>query len=190
MNNPSGDYFFGGNMEREIEVKILNTELEKIEDKIKKDALFLLEEEQVNILIESQNYKDYRKYGDLRIRHTRDTNTREEKNYLTFKERLSTEGARESLEHTTEISDIDECLKILALLGYEDVKYLKKHRKSYIYKGLRFDLDRWEEGLAYCEIEGSSRNEIEKILDELEIDKNNISTKSIRELKREGENKK
>ena len=92
-------------MEREIEVKILNTELEKIEDKIKKDALFLLEEEQVNILIESQNYKDYRKYGDLRIRHTRDTNTREEKTYLTFKERLSTEGARESLEHTTEISD-------------------------------------------------------------------------------------
>lgn len=56
-------------MEREIEVKLLDIDIENFEEKIKAlGAEFVREEEQTNITINSTAHKIYKKDGYLRIR--------------------------------------------------------------------------------------------------------------------------
>lgn len=169
-------------MEREIEVKLLE-DVEKVEAILKEKGEFISEEEQENILIDSSTVPIPEDEGYLRIRKTKDKVTGEEKIYLTFKERVESKSVRENLEHTVTVDDVEELINILKLIGFDKVERFKKHRTSYSYKGLRFDLDKWQGWISYAEIEGHSEEEIMDVIKELNLDVNKITTLSIKELK-------
>ena len=173
-------------MEREIEVKLLDIDIKDFEEKIKKiGADFVKEEDQINITINSTAHKIYKKHGYLRIRIAKSEGV--EKKYFTFKENISDIKVRDNIEHTTEINSVEDLINILKCLGYDKFHKGFKNRKKYSYKGLVIDIDTWDEDTypkPYVEIEAPSMEEIYSLVDELEIDREHVSTMSIDELRK------
>ncbi|NMW84856.1 class IV adenylate cyclase [Peptoniphilus sp. AGMB00490] len=173
-------------MEREIEVKLLDIDILDFEKKIQAlGANFVKEEDQINITINSTAHKIYKKQGYLRIRISKSEG--EEKKYFTFKENISNIRVRDNIEHTTEISSVDDLINILKCLGYDKFYKGYKNRKKYNYKNLVIDIDTWDEKTypkPYVEIEAPSINEIYALIDDLKIDREHVSTMSIDELRK------
>lgn len=173
-------------MEREIEVKLLDIDIDDFEEKIKKiGADFVKEEDQINITINSTAHKIYKKHGYLRIRVAKSDGI--EKKYFTFKENISDIKVRDNIEHTTEINSVEDLINILKCLGYDKFHKGFKNRKKYNYKGLVIDIDTWDKDTypkPYVEIEAPSMEEIYSLVDELEIDREHVSTMSIDELRK------
>lgn len=174
-------------MAKEIEVKILNICLDEMEEKLLElGAKLVAKEYQINTIFDSKdNYikKDLNSY--LRIRETRDLLTDEVSISLTLKQNIGCKSVRQNIETTTNISDKHAMISILESLRYEIIGEGTKYRTSYVYEDIRFDLDRWDENTyphPYMEIEVTKEEDLEKVIELLDIDKNNISTKSIVEL--------
>ena len=175
---------------KELEVKILNIDLEEMENKLKElGAELIAKESQVNTLIDSdENYIENKLNSYLRIRESKSTLKGTSKFTLTMKESIDREGIRENLETNIDISDREEMIYLLDKLGYQVKDIGKKERTSYLLKGVRFDLDRWDKKTypdPYMEIEVNNEDELENMIQILEIDKKNISIKSILELRKE-----
>lgn len=173
-------------MEREIEVKLLDIDIKDFEEKIKKiGADFVKEEDQINITINSTAHKIYKKHGYLRIRVAKSGGV--EKKYFTFKENISDIKVRDNIEHTTEINSVEDLINILKCLGYDKCHKGFKNRKKYSYMGLVIDIDTWDKDTypkPYVEIEAPSMEEIYSLVDELQIDREHVSTMSIDELRK------
>lgn len=177
-------------MAKEIEVKILNVDLDEMEKRLVDIGAKLISKEyQINIIFDSKdNYIENNLNSYLRIRETKNLLTDEVKVNLTLKKNISKDGARENLEVTTEIDDKQSMIYILKDLKYEVIEEGYKNRISYIYENIRFDLDKWDKNTypyPYMEIEVEKKEDLEKAANLLNIDKDNISTKSIMELKEE-----
>lgn len=177
-------------MAKEIEVKILNVDLDEMEKRLVDIGAKLISKEyQINIIFDSKdNYIENNLNSYLRIRETKNLLTDEVKVNLTLKKNISKDGARENLEVTTEIDDKQSMIYILKDLKYEVIEEGYKNRISYIYENIRFDLDKWDKSTypyPYMEIEVEKKEDLEKAENLLNIDKDNISTKSIMELKEE-----
>ncbi|NLW23325.1 MAG: class IV adenylate cyclase [Tissierellia bacterium] len=177
-------------MAKEIEVKVLNIDLDRMERSLKDiGAKLISKEEQTNILIDSKDrYIEKELNGYLRIRETKYILTNQSVIHLTLKKNIAREGARQNIEVSTKIDDKESLISILKDLGYEITDIGYKERTSYEYDNIRFDLDRWDENTypyPYMEIEVEKKEDLEKAISLLNIDKNKISTKSIMELKRE-----
>lgn len=177
-------------MVKELEVKVLDVDIEKIENKLKSlGAKLISKEVQINTLIDS-NERPIKSYLDayLRIRESKDLINDVEDITLTLKKNIKNKDLRENIELNTRIEDKDTMLNILKDLGFNKVSVGHKERTSYILEGARIDLDTWDKDTypkPYMEIEVEKVEDLHKIIDLLEIDKNNISTKSIVELRRE-----
>lgn len=173
-------------MEREIEVKVLHVDLDAMEAKlVDLGGEKIGEEQQTNYLIDSAAHPIPAGRGYLRIRCIEKNGC--ETIQCTFKEKKSDEGVRAYDEHTVIIDDAREMRAIFALLGYDLVEEAKKHRISYVFGQCRIDLDRWDPESfpePYMEIEGPSRAVIEKAIAALSIREEQVSTKSIAELKK------
>ncbi|MDR7855811.1 class IV adenylate cyclase [Tissierella sp.] len=175
---------------RELEVKILNVDLEEMESKlIALDATLISRERQVNTLIDSEDgFIENNLDSYLRIRETKSYLNNDIKYTLTMKKNINREGLRENIESNVDISDKDTMLSILEDLGYVVVQEGFKERTSYTLGNVRFDLDRWDENTypyPYMEIEVNDEDELKEMIKLLDIPKENISTKSIVELRRE-----
>ncbi|MDU1954704.1 class IV adenylate cyclase [Peptoniphilus lacydonensis] len=173
-------------MEREIEVKLLDIDIENFEEKIKAlGAEFVREEEQTNITINSTAHKIYKKDGYLRIRIAKSEEG--EKKYFTFKENISNVKVRDNIEHTTEVSNVEDLINILKCLGYDKFHKGFKNRKKYTLNGLIIDIDTWDKKTypkPYVEIEAPSMEEIYSLVDKLGINRESVSTMSIDELRK------
>ncbi|WP_077075057.1 class IV adenylate cyclase [Aedoeadaptatus urinae] len=173
-------------MEREIEVKVLHVDLDEMERRlVELGGEKIGEEQQTNYLIDSATHPIAAGLGYLRIRRIQRDGS--ETIQCTFKEKKSDEGVRAYDEHTVIIDDAREMLAIFALLGYGLVEEAKKHRISYAFKGCRIDLDRWDPESfpePYMEIEGPSKEAIDEVIAALSVDREQVSTKSIAELKK------
>ena len=177
-------------MSKEIEVKVLNIDLEDMENKlIKLNAKLISEEEQRNIIFApKEKAKTVNSRTYLRIRESKNLLTNKIKTELTLKENVDNMGIRENIETTANIDNIQSMVYILENLGYEINSDGRKHRKSYLYENIRFDLDTWDKSIypyPYMEIEVEEAQDLHKVIDLLGISPNNISTKSIMELKKE-----
>lgn len=174
-------------IEREKEVKIFNLDLDRLKDELlAKGAEHLGEERQKNYIIKTDIDKDTNKLKSLlRLREL-------EKNgdvtyYLTYKIRCSDEGGlRSSKEITSEVKDKDAILDIFEMLGLniEQVDY--KLRDSFIYKDARFDFDEYDKETfdrPYLEIEVENDEKLDELIKEFNIERKNITTKNINELR-------
>lgn len=175
-------------MERELEVKILNIDIDELMDKVKaKGGKKIGEEEQINITINSSKHPIDPDLGYLRLRTTKKENG-DVTHTFTFKEQRKAEGIRDNREHNVEVDDPKEVLSILRLLGYDQLDRGEKHRISYEYDGARFDFDTWDRETypkPYAEIEVTHKDKLDILIKEFSINYDNVSTKSIAELKEE-----
>lgn len=175
---------------RELEVKILNIDLKETEKKIKSlGGKLIAKELQKNILIDSKdkcienNLDSY-----LRIRETKSLLEETIKYTLTMKKNVEREGIRENIETNIDISNDKDMINILAVLGYFVYQVGYKERTSYILNGVRLDLDKWDKDTyphPYMEIEVKHVDQLKDIINKLSILEENISTKSILELRKE-----
>lgn len=177
-------------MEKEIEVKVLNIDVGAIEERLKNlNAKLIGEEHQRNLVFDARNPLEKLNEDDyLRIREIKKPGGGQKSIELTFKENIGKDSLRQSLEQTVEISNSQTMIQILQALGYDLIEEGIKHRKSYLYQNIRFDLDSWDENTyphPYLEIEVEKPKDLEKAIDLLNIDRGNISTKSILQLKKE-----
>lgn len=177
-------------MAREVEIKVLNIDLDEVEEKLKNiGAKLIANEYQINTVLDSDDrYIENELNSYLRIRETKDLLTDNASIRLTLKKNISHEKLRKNIEITTKIQDKESMISILKNLKYSIIKEGYKRRKSYVYQNIRFDLDKWDKETypyPYMEIEVEKEEDLEKAINLLNIDKTNISTKSIMELESE-----
>lgn len=177
-------------MDREIEVKVLNIDLGEMERKLEDlGAKLIAKEYQKNIILDTKDrYIEKELNSYLRIKEMKNLLNNETTTELTLKKNISKKGARQNIEITTQIEDSQSMVLILKDLKYEIIEEGYKERKSYLYEKIRFDLDKWDKEtypFPYMEIEVEKEDDLEKAISLLNIDKNNITTKSIMELKEE-----
>lgn len=170
-------------MQREIEVKVLGIVPKEIEEKlISLGAEKISKEMQKNYTFAPQ-IGEFEK-GYLRIREST-VDDKKAPIELTFKEVKNDEEVRINNEFTVHIDSVSMMTSILEKMGVK-LKYKgEKERISYRYKGQRFDIDIWDKETyphPYMEIEFTNQSKIDEILDDLDIDKSRVTTKSISDL--------
>lgn len=175
---------------REKEVKVLNIDKDEIEYKLKKlGAVMVKDEEQTNIRFDTES--DFLKKiynGYLRIRVTKNLITGEVVNTMTLKKSISRDEFRINEETETEISDWEQTARILEVLGYHRKRPGYKHRRSYVYDDIMFEIDTWDKETyprPYLEIEVAGSEELEKAIKLLGLDKDQITAKSIEDLRKD-----
>lgn len=177
-------------MSKELEVKVLDIDMKAMEEKIiSLGGKILSKELQINTLIDSSE-RPIKSYLDayMRIRESKDLLTNEESIVFTLKKNIKNSLLRENVELNTGIENKDIMLQILKELGYDKVEVGHKERTSYILEDARIDLDTWDKDTypyPYMEIEVDDSANLDRIIELLEIPKENISTKSIVQLRRE-----
>lgn len=170
-------------MQREIEVKVLGIVPKEIEEKlISLGAEKISREMQKNYTFAPQTGEFEKGYLRIRESTVDDKKTPIE---LTFKEVKNDEEVRINNEFTVHIDSVSMMTSILEMMGVK-LKYKgEKERISYRYKGQRFDIDIWDKETyphPYMEIEFTNQSKIDEILDDLDIDKSRVTTKSISDL--------
>lgn len=177
-------------MERELEVKVLGVDLGEIEKKVVSLGGKLIgEEKQINTLIDSTD-RPIKGYVDayLRIRETKNLLNHEECIVFTLKKSIDNNELRDNIELTTGIKDKEMMLEILKNLGFDKIEVGYKDRKSYEFLDARLDFDQWDRDtypFPYMEIEVKDMNHLNEITKALNIPQENISTKSIVQLRKE-----
>ena len=177
-------------MERELEVKVLGVDLGEMEQKVVSLGGKLIgEEKQINTLVDSTD-RPIKGYVDayLRIRETKDLLSHEENIVFTLKKSIDNNELRDNIELTTEIKDKEMMLEILKNLGFDKIEVGYKDRKSYAFLDARLDFDQWDKDtypFPYMEIEVKDIKHLNEITKALNIPQENISTKSIVQLRKE-----
>lgn len=175
---------------REREVKVLNIDKEEIEKKlIALGATLKKDEDQVNYRFDTEEGFLKETYnGYLRIRITTDNLTGEIRKTMTFKRSIHRNSLRVNEETETEISNWEATAKIIETLGYKRKRPGYKHRRSFVYDNILFEIDTWDQETypkPYLEIEVSTEEELEKAIRLLDLDRNQITSKPIDELAKE-----
>ena len=170
-------------MQREIEVKVINIVPSEIEEKLMKlGGERINKEKQTNYTFEPNDGEFTNGY--LRIRESY-VDEKKQPIELTFKEVKTDEEVRINNEFTVHIDSVSMMTSILEKMGIK-LKYKgDKERISYIYKGQRFDIDTWDKNTyphPYMEIEFTNQTKIDEILEDLNISKDQVTTKSISDL--------
>ena len=100
------------------------------------------------------------------------------KSTLTIKDLVTSkiDGTRE-LE--IEVSDFDNTNKILEELGYTSRNYQENRRIQYKLDGVEIDIDYWPMIPTYLEIEGSSEEEVYKIVEKLGYKLEDTTTRDV-----------
>lgn len=177
-------------MAKELEVKVLNIDINQIQNKLKDlNAVLIKKELQVNTLIDSYE-KPIKTITDgyLRIRESKDLVHNTNKTTLTFKKNVENRDLRENIEYNVGIENRDDMVELLKALGYNNIKIGYKERTSYNLNDARIDIDIWDKDTyphPYIEIEVKTQEKLYEIIKMLGISRENISTKSILELRRE-----
>lgn len=83
----------------------------------------------------------------------------------------------EELEIT--VSSFDKTNKILNELGYIRRNYQENKRTSYKLGNVQFDIDSWPMIPDYVEIEGKTKEDVEKTIKKLNLDTNKITTLDV-----------
>ena len=172
---------------KELEVKVLKINKEEIEKRILSiDAELVKDEYQYNYTFDTEERYLKKNYnGYLRIRKTV-SRDKKEKIELTLKRNIPDNDIRKNFENNLQIDNLEEGIKILEVLGYKLFHTGEKHRKSYKYKEIIFEIDTWDKETypyPYMEIEVSCKEDIDKALVLLGLDEDSITTKSLEELR-------
>jgi adenylate cyclase class 2 len=168
---------------REIEVKFLGIDKEKIVERLK--SLGAKKSFEGNIeAIYFDRRKELRKKGMvLRLRK------RGNSSEITFKRRIILADAKAMEEKESHIEDFQEMRNILHSLGYKEIVKRRKYRITYKLKDLSFEIDKIVDIPHYLEIEASSMERIRYAVDLLGLSMKESKPWSEGELRRHYRNK-
>lgn len=177
-------------MGKELEVKVLNIDKEEIEDKLKKLGAELIKREyQVNTIFDTDERKiKQQQNGYLRIRESRDLINEEKRYIFTLKKNISKNSLRENIEIETEVQDNKALESILSHLDVKVIHRGTKERTSYKYENIIFEIDTWDKDTypnPYLEIEVEKEEELNKAIDLLDLNREDVTSKSIDDLRKE-----
>lgn len=183
-------YEEGDFMSKEMEVKVLNIDKNEIENKLRQIGADLIKKEyQINTIFDSNDRKIKKnKEGYLRIRESRNLLTDDIVYIFTLKKNMSKECVRENVEIETEIQDKEALKSILEHLDLYVVHQGEKERTTYMYDNIRFDIDTWDKDTypyPYLEIEVERKEDIERAIDLLNLNKSDVTTKSLGQIRME-----
>jgi len=153
---------------QEIETKVLNVNIEEIKHRL--NLLGAKEIQNIRLAIDWYGPKGLTHAGDdpwyLRVRTTSDG-----KNELSWKSLPKiTDNTRHSDEINLDVSDAVLAGKIFESIGLENYAHQEKDRVSFVLNDWNFDLDQYPNMPAYLEIEGKSREHIQKAIKLLNLD--------------------
>lgn len=177
-------------MGKELEVKVLNVNVEELENKLKKIGAELVKKEyQRNIIFDTEDRFIMNKHNAyLRLREVKDLNSNEVSKIFTLKKNISKGSLRENEEIETIIQDGEAIISILEHLNLNIIHEGTKKRISYKYENILYEIDIWNKETyphPYLEIEVNNEEDLEKAIELLELDKKNVTTKSISQLRNE-----
>lgn len=163
-------------MKTEYEVRVLEIDKEELIEKLESLGAVKQGDYFYKRYVYEFNPPIYEKWIRLR--------TNGKKTTLTIKEIKSQEidGTKE-LE--IEVSDFEETNQILEKLGYQARNYQENKRTRYLLGGVELDIDTWPRIPTYLEIEGNSTEEVLKMMDLLEIQRDKATTKDVESVYRE-----
>ncbi len=124
---------------KEIEVKILNVNRRKIIETLS----HLRAKKIFDGMIETFFF-DFEDGSIAKARNVMRLRREEEKVVLTFKRILGNESAKVAEEYEVEVSNMENMKKILESLGLSITESMQKHRISYKFENVRFDVDKYE----------------------------------------------
>lgn len=125
-------------MAHEIEVKILEVDRERLEDKLKSMGARKVFDGEISALYFDFEDKSIRKANDImRLRKAGN------KTFLTFKGFLHNKGAKVREELEVEVADFEIAKRILESLGMHTYKSISKHRISYALENVHFEFDKY-----------------------------------------------
>ncbi len=174
-------------MTKELEVKVLNIDVDRMQEKIiSLGGKLVAIEKQINTLLDNLE-KPIKSYLDayLRIREMEEEISGKKEITLTLKEKILNESLRENIEYNVTLEEKDNILNIFGKLGFKVVDVGFKDRRSYSFKKARIDIDIWDDKtypFPYMEIEVEQEDDLEEIITLLDIPRENISRLSIVEL--------
>ena len=126
----------------------------------RKNILEILDNKKVMKFIE-QFHNNSKKW--IRVRQTNDKTT------IAIKHILADNGTgiQQMLETEMEVPSIKEANGVLEALGYSYKSYQEKERVTYVLDGYELDIDTWPGIPTYVEVEGTSKEDLKKILKKL-----------------------
>lgn len=101
---------------------------------------------------------------------------------LTIKEVVDKKRLDGTREVEIIVSDFDKTDEILKELGYDFRSYQENKRIRYIYQGVEFDIDTWPLIPTYVEIEGKTKEDVEKMLETLPLDCSAVTTLDVNSI--------
>lgn len=103
--------------------------------------------------------------GSLRLRQLGD-----EEAFLTYKQEVSRDGAKEMTETEFGVDDYEEAATFLELLGLEEVERNQKHRQKWYREDIEYVVDTYEGVPPVLEVEAPDRDQLDAALEELGYD--------------------
>lgn len=172
----------------EVEIKVLNVDIDRIKKDILANGGFLVKKEnQENHIFYLPDYEKGSS-GYIRIRRVHDLINDLHKDILCVKKIISQDKYRVTDEHEVEVMDFEECCKFLNSIGIKFNKQQDKYRESYRLNGVLIEIDTWSKNVfphPYLEIEADDENMIFATLDLLQIPRENSTSKTLEEIKRD-----
>jgi len=162
---------------KEIEIKVLEIDKQKmIEKLIGLGAKKVAEDKQLSIFYDFPDKRLKKEKGMLRLREFNG------KTFITLKKHISEEGAKESEEFETDISDIKEMENIIVGLGLKKFDCVNGKRTRYKIDKTNFEFDGYDGIPCYMEIEAPCRKIIDEWVEKLGIDNSKIRAWHGRDL--------
>lgn len=176
LNNPESEIKYQASIEKlkllffELDNLLTEKNKQELKDIIGHDNITsLCGKEQLLEYLNNQKLIDFIKQFHnnskkwIRVRQTNNKTTIAVKHILANKET----SLQQMLETEIEVPNIKEANNLLEALGFVYKSYQEKERITYILDNYEIDIDTWPGIPTYFEIEGSSEEELDKILNKL-----------------------
>lgn len=149
-------------MQKEVEVKFINTNHDEIRDKLKNLGAKLEHPMRLmrRVMLDHQDsrYQKSNQSERLRIRDEGDKVT------ITFKKSNESNYAYEA---ETTVGSFDDTLQLFEAIGFNVYSFQESKRETWQYEGVEIVLDEWPWLNPYIEIEGKTEKEIKSVAEKL-----------------------
>lgn len=169
----------------EIEVRILDIDVCEVKNKlIKNSAVLIKKENQINKLFDFEDGRLLKEKGYARIRIVEDFLLNETRYYMTTKKNISKPNDKYKVMDECEVKIEDGVVgeKIFNSLGLKLNHTIKRYRESYKIFNVLVEIDINDKDFypnPYIEIEGNSKEDIEKVVKMLGYTMDDTTSKNI-----------
>ncbi|MGL5068915.1 MAG: class IV adenylate cyclase [Sarcina sp.] len=171
---------------QEFETRVMDIDVDKIRELCTKaNAINVKKENQVNDIYDFADRKLLDKKGYARIRTVEDMINNKTVYFMTTKKMLSQGKFKVMEENETIIEDGEIGAKIFESLGLVLQESIKKYRESYKYKNSLIEIDINDENFCpfpYIEIETTSEDELNEVLEMLGYTPDDTTSKTIYQI--------